>query len=54
MPPAPTKRYHADVVPVGSSLDAKAEVGMWILHLTEGYFRRNIMSAIAKPGWFDE
>ena len=54
VPPAPTKRYHADVVPVGSSLDAKAEVGMWILHLTEGYFRRNIMRAVAKDGWFDE
>ncbi len=38
---------------IGVSLKGKAYVGSRILHLTEGYFRRNIMSAIAKPGWFD-
>ncbi len=54
VPPAPTKGYHAGVVPVGSSFGAKAEVGMFILHLTEGYFRRNIMRAVAKDGWFEE
>lgn len=39
---------------VGASFKGKAYVGSRVLHLTEGYFRRNIMSAIAKPGWFDE
>lgn len=54
VPPAPTRGYYAGVVPSGSSFNAKMEVGMRILHLTEGYFRRNIMRAVAKPGWFDE
>jgi len=54
VPPAPSNRYYADAVPSGSSSKGRVEVGMWILHLTEGYFRRDIMSAVAKPGWFDE
>jgi hypothetical protein len=54
VPPAPTARYFANAVPCGSSTKAKVEVGMRILHLTEGYFRRNIMRAVAKSGWFDE
>ena len=53
VPPAPTARYFANAVPCGSSTKAKVDVGMRILHLTEGYFRRNIMRAVAKPGWFD-
>jgi hypothetical protein len=53
VPPAPTARYFANAVPCGSSTNAKVEVGMRILHLTEGYFRRNIMRAVARPGWFD-
>ena len=39
---------------VGASYEGKKAVGASILHLTEGYFRRDIMSAVAKPGWFDE
>jgi len=53
VPPAPTARYFANAVPCGSSTKAKVEVGMRILHLTKGYFRRNIMRAVARPGWFD-
>jgi len=41
-------------VPSGNSASGRVEVGMWVLHLTEGYFRRDIMSAVAKDGWFDE
>ena len=39
---------------VGASFNGKKEVGSNIVHLTEGYFRRNLMRAVAKPGWFDE
>ena len=39
---------------VGASYNGKKAIGSRILHLTEGYFRRNIMSAIARPGWFNE
>ena len=54
VPPNRNKGWYDDVVPEGASTRGKAEVGNVILHLTEGYFRRNIMSAVAKPGWFDE
>jgi hypothetical protein len=59
VPPNRNNGWYDDVVTVGSkkvgaSFKGKAYVGSRILHLTEGYFRRNIMSAIAKPGWFDE
>ena len=54
VPPAPTKRYYAEAVYSGNSASGRVEVGMWVLHLTEGYFRRDIMRAVAKPGWFDE
>ena len=54
-----TNGWYDDVVTdgtssVGASSKGKAEVGSTILHLTEGYFRRNIMRSVAKPGWFDE
>ena len=54
VPPARTNGWYGDVVTVGSSSRAKSYIGPYILHLTDGYFRRNIMRAIAKPGWFDE
>ena len=58
VPPNRNNGWYDDVVTVGSkkvgaSFKGKAYVGSRILHLTEGYFRRNIMSAIAKSGWFD-
>ena len=59
VPSARTNGWYDDVVTdgtssVGASSKGKAEVGSTILHLTEGYFRRNIMRSVAKPGWFDE
>ena len=54
VPPCRTNGWYDDVVTIGSSSKARSYIGLRILHLTEGYFRRNIMSAIAKPGWFDE
>ena len=59
VPPSRTNGWYDDVVTdgsksVGASSKGKAVVGSRILHLTEGYFRRNIMRAIAKDGWFDE
>ena len=58
VPPNRANGWYDDVVTVGSktvgtSVKGKKYVGLRILHLTEGYFRRNIMSAIAKSGWFD-
>ena len=53
VPPAPTNRYYAEAVYSGNSASGRVEVGKWVLHLTEGYFRRNIMRAVARPGWFD-
>ena len=58
VPPNRNNGWYDDVVTVdskkvGASFKGKAYVGSRILHLTEGYFRRNIMSAIAKSGWFD-
>jgi hypothetical protein len=54
VPPSRTNGWYDDVVTIGSSSKARSYIGLRILHLTEGYFRRNIMRAIAKPGWFDE
>lgn len=54
VPPNRANGWYDDVVTIGSSSKARSYIGLRILHLTEGYFRRNIMSAIAKPGWFDE
>ena len=54
VPPCRTNGWYDDVVTIGSSSKARSYIGLRILHLTEGYFRRNIMRAIAKPGWFDE
>ena len=54
VPPNRANGWYDDVVTIGSSSKARSYIGLRLLHLTEGYFRRNIMSAIAKPGWFDE
>ena len=54
VPPNRANGWYDDVVTIGSSSKARSYIGLRILHLTEGYFRRNIMRAIAKPGWFAE
>ena len=54
VPPNRANGWYDDVVTIGSSSKARSYIGLRILHLTEGYFRRNIMRAIAKPRWFDE
>ena len=59
LPPSRRDGVYDDVVTdgtksVGASTSGKAAVGSVIVHLTEGYFRRNIMRAVAKPGWFEK
>ena len=53
VPPSRTNGWYGDVVTVGKSEKGKAAVGAFVVHLTEGYFRRDIMRAVAKSGWFD-
>lgn len=58
VPPDGDNGGYEDFGPVGSSSDAglkgKRNIGVVIDHLKNGYFRRDLMRAVAKPGWFEE